>query len=145
MFEIESNIFLQLWLGLSLFLVIILILNRTDIFKNAIFDNTSFKNRFTFIAIFSTIGIFGTYWGIQVPGGAGVINTRAVGVIVGGLIGGPVVGTLTGLITGIHRIFSLDTFSAFGSGIITILQGIIAGFLSYNVKKAEKCGLWLCL
>ncbi|NLH45350.1 MAG: histidine kinase [Acholeplasmataceae bacterium] len=138
MFEIESNILLQLWLGLSLFLVIILILNRTDIFKNAIFDNTSFKNRFTFIAIFSTIGILGTYWGIQVPGGTGVINTRAVGVIVGGLIGGPVVGTLTGLITGIHRIFSLDTFSAFGSGIITILQGIIAGFLSYNVKKSRK-------
>lgn len=138
MFEIKSNIVLQLWLGLSLFLVIILILNRTDVFKNAIIDNTSFKNRFTFIAIFSIIGILGTYWGIQVPGGFGVINTRAVGVIVGGLIGGPVVGTLTGLITGVHRIFSLDTFTSFGSGVITILQGISAGFISYKVKKSRK-------
>lgn len=142
MFEIQFNILTQLWLGLSLFMVIILILSRFEAFKKAVFDVSSLKNKITFIVIFSTIGILGTYWGIQVPGGSGIVNTRAVGVIVGGLIGGPVIGTFTGLITGIHRIFFLDTFTSYGSGIITILQGIAAGLLSHHFKKAAEMWPW---
>lgn len=145
LFEIKYTIVTQLWLGLSLFMVIILILNRTDVLKKAIIDNTALKNRVTFIVLFSLIGILGTFWGIPVPGGTGIINTRAVGVIVGGLIGGPVVGTFTGIIVGIHRIFFYHTFTSVSSGIIAMAEGIAAGLLSAQVKKRKHMWPWALL
>ena len=127
----------QLWLGTSLFLAIIMLLSKTRIFNSALTEKKyTTKNKLIFIVLFSVIGILGTYWGIRTP--YGIINTRAVGVIVGGLLGGPVVGTVTGIIVGVHRMHSPITLSSFESGLITILQGIMAGFLSGWFKQQKK-------
>ena len=92
--------------------------------------------------MFSIIGILGTYWGIRTP--YGIINTRAVGVIVGGLLGGPVVGSIIGTIVGVHRMFSPITMSSFESGIITILQGN-SGRSSVRLVQAAEKNVALCL
>ena len=127
----------QLWLGTSLFLAIIMMLGKTRFFNSALAEKKyTTKNKLIFIAIFSIIGILGTYWGIRTT--YGIINTRAVGVIVGGLLGGPVVGTVTGIIVGVHRMLSPITISSFESGMITILQGVLAGFLSGWFKQQKK-------
>ena len=127
----------QLWLGTSLFLAIIMLLSKTRIFNSALAEKKyTTKNKLIFIVLFSVIGILGTYWGIRTP--YGIINTRAVGVIVGGLLGGPVVGAVTGIIVGVHRMISPITLSSFDSGMITILQGVMAGFLSGWFKQQKK-------
>ncbi len=127
----------QLWLGTSLFLAIIMLLSKTRFFNSALAEKEyTTKNKLIFIVLFSVIGILGTYWGIRTP--YGIINTRAVGVIVGGLLGGPVVGAVTGTIVGVHRMISPITLSSFESGLITILQGILAGLLSGWFKQQRK-------
>lgn len=131
----------HLWLGISLFIFIVFLLNKTDIFRHALIErNISKKSKFLFIVTFSIIGILGTYWGLKTDNG--IINTRAVGVIVSGIIGGPIVGFFTGLITGIHRMFFLDTFTSSASGTITFLQGLFAGFLSQKIKSTQRMWLW---
>ena len=130
----------QLWLGASLFLVIIMLLSKMQFFNIALAEKKlTKKNILILVTIFSIIGILGTYWGIRTP--YGIINTRAVGVIVGGLLGGPVAGSIIGAIVGVHRMFSPVTMSSFESGIITILQGILAGLLSGWFKQQKK--MWI--
>jgi len=127
----------QLWLGTSLFLAIIMMLNKTRFFNSALAEkNLTTQHKLLIISIFSVIGILGTYWGIRTT--YGIINTRAVGVIVGGLLGGPVAGTVIGIIVGVHRMLSPITASSFESGMITILQGICAGLLSGWFKQQKK-------
>ena len=127
----------QLWLGTSLFLVIIMLLSKMRFFNTALVEKKySTKNKLLLIAIFSVIGILGTYWGIRTE--YGIINTRAVGVIVSGLLGGPLVGSVVGAIVGIHRMFAPITLSSFESGLITILQGVMAGLLSGWFKEQKK-------
>ena len=127
----------QLWLGTSLFLVIIMLLSKMRFFNTALVEKKySTKNKLLLIAIFSVIGILGTYWGIRTE--YGIINTRAVGVIVSGLLGGPLVGSAVGSIVGVHRMFAPITLSSFESGLITILQGVMAGLLSGWFKEQKK-------
>ncbi len=131
----------QLWLGTSLFLTIGVLLSKTDIFNRALSEKKfSLKNKLVLIGIFSVVGILGTYWGIKVE--EGIINTRAVGVIVGGLMGGPFVGFASGSIVGIHRVFFMDTFTSVESGLITVLQGVCAGLLSFWLKEKDKMFLY---
>lgn len=134
----------QLWLGTTMFVVVIVLLSKTSIFNTAVIEKQFSLNKKMFlILVFSTLGIMGTYWGIITP--HGIINTRAIGVISGGLIGGPFVGTGAGIVTGIHRIFFLDTFTSAQSGLITILQGICAGLLSATLKNKKRMWLWAFL
>lgn len=151
-------IILHLWFELSALLMFIFILNRSKIFRHTIMnDHASLPGKLLVSIAFGMIGIFGTYWGIPVVNGVldlmafgnaldghwmeinvdGIANTRAVGVIVGGLIGGRLVGTGAGLIAGIHRIFAFTTFSAEISGCITIVQGILAGFMHKKIKNTR--------
>lgn len=57
------------------------------------------------MVLFSAMAVSGTYW--SVSAGGGIINFRAVGIMLAGFIGGPAVGSITGLIAGLHRAFSL--------------------------------------
>lgn len=140
MFDVSSLITNHLWLGLSLFMIIIIFVNRTSIFQGAVLgEMPSFVGKGLLIILFSIIGILGTYWSINI--GIGTINTRAVGVIVGGLIGGQKVGFITGAIVGIHRFFFMDNFSMEESAMITLLQGWLAGFFSATMKEQKK--MWL--
>lgn len=75
-------------------------------FKNALTERHFDRRRLVlFTVLFSAMAVSGTYW--SVSAGGGIINFRAVGIMLAGFIGGPAVGSITGLIAGLHRAFSL--------------------------------------
>lgn len=86
--------------------------------------------------IFGGMGILGTYTGIKVQGA--IANARVIGVFVGGLIGGPKVGLLAGLIAGGHRYLTdIGGFTAVSCAISTVVEGLLAGFLSEKFNKSS--------
>ena len=131
----------HVWFGISIFLLLLLLVARTTFFREAI-SAKHFHPRhlLLFTLIFSLMGLCGTYW--NVSAGGGIINFRAVGIILGGFVGGPVVGTAVGLITGLHRAFFIDTDAAFIHGGLSIIQGMAAGFLSVKLKSHHH-NLWI--
>ena len=131
----------HVWFGISIFLLLLLLICRTTFFREAISaKHFSRRHMVFFILLFSILSICGTYWNVEA--GGGIINFRAVGIILAGFIGGPVVGTVTGVITGLHRAFFISTDAAFIHGGLTIIQGIAAGFLSKRLKKHHH-QLWM--
>ena len=123
------------WLGISIFLLVLLLLSRTKIFRNALSQERYTKREYIiFTVIFTILGLCGTFWNFRTPGG--IMTFRAVPIMLSGFIGGPIVGTITGLIVGINRIFILQTATAPINGGLSILQGIAAGLLSPPNKKA---------
>ena len=131
----------HVWLGISIFLLLILSFSRTTIFRNALtaryFDR---KRLVLFMVLFSAMAVSGTYW--SVSAGGGIINFRAVGIMLAGFIGGPAVGSITGLIAGLHRAFFINTDASYIHGGLSILQGIAAGFTT-NYLKSKHHRLWL--
>ncbi|EGO62712.1 LytS/YhcK type 5TM receptor domain-containing protein [Acetonema longum] len=126
-----------LWMALSLILIFVFILNKTQILHHAMRRyNTSTRGKLFLAAIFGFLGMLGTYFGITVQ--EGIANTRAVGVIVGGLIGGPVVGIGSGIIAGLHRFLAGSGVSAAASGSITVLQGILSGMIHVRMKPKKE-------
>lgn len=122
------------WLGISIFLLVLLLLSRTKIFRNALSQERYTKREYIiFTVIFTILGLCGTFWNFRTPGG--IMTFRAVPIMLSGFIGGPIVGTITGLIVGINRIFILQTATAPINGGLSILQGIAAGLLSPQIKK----------
>lgn len=123
----------HVWFGISLFLLLLLLICRTSFFRQAITAKEFTRQQIgIFIILFSVIGLCGTYWNVRA--GGGIINFRAVGIILGSFVGGPIVGTAVGTIVGIHRAFFINTDSSFIHGGLSIIQGIAAGFLSYRLK-----------
>ena len=118
----------HVWFGISLFLLLLLLICRTSLFRQAITAKEFTRQQIgIFIILFSVIGLCGTYWNVRA--GGGIINFRAVGIILGGFVGGPIVGTAIGTIVGIHRAFFINTDSSFIHGGLSIIQGIAAGIL----------------
>ena len=131
----------HVWFGISIFLLLLLLVARTTFFREAIsVKHFERKHIILFSVIFSLMGLCGTYW--NVSAGGGIINFRAVGIILGGFVGGPVVGTVVGIVTGIHRAFFIDTDAAFVHGGLSIIQGVAAGFLSTKLKSHHH-NLWM--
>lgn len=131
----------HVWFGISIFLLILLLISRTEIFRGALsLKRFSNKDLFIFTLLFSIMALCGTYWNVRA--GGGIINFRAVGIVLGGFIGGPLVGTITGLVAGLHRAFFIHTDAAFIHGGLSILQGIAAGFLCRRFKTHHR-QLWL--
>lgn len=78
----------HVWLGISIFLLLILSFSRTTIFKNALTERHFDRRRLVlFTVLFSAMAVSGTYW--SVSAGGGIINFRAVGIMLAGFIGGP--------------------------------------------------------
>lgn len=123
------------WFGISIFLILLLLICRTTIVREAITARKITRRQsILFTVIFTLLTIVGTYWNMYV-GISGVLNFRAVGIILAGFVGGPIVGTVTGIIGGIHRAFFIDTDFAYIHGGLSILQGVAAGFLSSRLKE----------
>lgn len=128
----------HVWLGISIFLLLILSFSRTTIFKNALTERHFDRRRLVlFTVLFSAMAVSGTYW--SVSAGGGIINFRAVGIMLAGFIGGPAVGSITGLIAGLHRAFFINTDASYIHGGLSILQGIAAGFTT-NYLKSKHIG-----
>lgn len=121
----------------SIVLVAVL-LSRFTFFRRLITrDKIAFRYLIILAVIFGMFGILKTYSGIPVKGA--LANARVVGVFVGGLIGGPVVGILSGLIAGIHRwAIDIGGFTAFPCMMSTIVEGVLAGFLSKVFYRQER-------
>ena len=82
----------HVWFGISIFLLLLLLICRTTFFREAISaKHFSRRHMVLFIILFSILAICGTYWNVRA--GGGIINFRAVGIILAGFIGGPVVGS----------------------------------------------------
>ena len=130
----------HVWFGISIFLLLLLLVSRTLFFREAILAKQfSRKHLVLFIVIFSLMALCGSYW--NVSAGGGIMNFRAVGIMLGGFVGGPIVGTIVGCIAGIHRALFFDTDAAFIHGGLSILQGIAAGYLA-NPLKSHHHNLW---
>lgn len=130
----------HVWFGISIFLLLLLLVSRTLFFREAILAKQfSRRHLVLFIVIFSLMALCGSYW--NVSAGGGIMNFRAVGIMLGGFIGGPIVGTIVGCIAGIHRALFFDTDAAFIHGGLSILQGIAAGYLA-NPLKSHHHNLW---
>ncbi len=130
----------HVWFGISIFLLLLLLIARTTFFRESVLAK-QFKSvhLLLFTLIFSLMAICGTYWNVSIAGG--IMNFRAVGIILGGFVGGPIVGTAVGIIAGLHRAFFIDTDAAFIHGGLSIIQGIAAGFLSTRLKNHRR-NLW---
>lgn len=131
----------HVWFGISIFFLILLLISRTEIFRGALsLKHFSPKDLVIFMLLFSIMALCGTYWNVRA--GGGIINFRAVGIVLGGFIGGPLVGTITGIVAGLHRAFFIHTDAAFIHGGLSIFQGIAAGFLCRRFKTHHR-HLWL--
>lgn len=136
----ELTMIRDMWVGISLFLLLVVFLNKTAVFRNALSEpRPSWRLRLLFIAVFSAVGCFGAEWNIPTEGG--LINFRAVGPITGGLLGGPLVGAVTGGLVGLYRVLCFTTTANAMHGCLTLLQGLAAGFLSFPVKAHRR--MWL--
>jgi len=95
-----------------------------------------------FTALFGAFSIFGTYTGIELPGGA-ISSIRDLGPLVAGLVAGPLVGLGAGLIGGVQRYF-LGGFTAVPCGLATILAGLIGGII-YMINKKKLIGVFYAI
>ena len=130
----DIEIFKEMWIGISIFLLFVFFLNKSAVFRKALVTkHPTWKHKILFICVFTFIGLCGLYWNVPMAGG--LINFRSVGPIVGGFIGGPLVGTITGLCVGLCRIAIYNTTANEIHGITTLIQGIAAGFLSQAIKS----------
>ncbi len=140
MSHITITLLKEMWVGVSIFLLLVFFLNKMTIFRKTLTtSNPTWRHKILFILVFSFIGLCGLYWNIPMDGG--LINFRSVGPIVGGIIGGPVVGTISGMIVGGCRVLVYNTTANEIHGIITVMQGIIAGLLSKTIKSRPH--MWL--
>lgn len=97
------------------------------------------KDLFILSILFGTLGIVGTYVGIDVKGA--IANTRNIGIMVGGILGGPIVGFIAGLIAGIHRVaIDFGGVTSIPCSIATILGGLLGG---YFYKKSNLTNRWI--
>lgn len=78
---------------------------------------------------------YGDWFGLHIEDS--IVNTRAIGAVMGGLLGGPVVGGLVGLTGGLHR-YSMGGMTALSCMISTIVEGLLGGLVhSYMIKRGR--------
>ena len=131
----------HVWFGISVFLILLLLISRNTFFREAITaKHFSWKHQLLFVILFSILALCGTYWNVRA--GGGIINFRAVGVMLAGFVGGPLVGTVTGLFIGLHRAFFISTDASFIHGGLSVIQGIAAGFMAFPLKNHHRQLWW---
>ncbi len=127
---------IELWAALSLFLLLFYGLNKFALFREALGSrNLSKTESAIFIVLFSLVGIGGAYFHVPMTGG--IINFRSIGPIIGGMLGGPLVGTVVGIVVGVYRTLFFTTYADGLHGCISLLQGIVAGYISYWIKSHQ--------
>lgn len=116
---------------IAIIAVIAYVFSHTKGFRIMFKEQTTYREKAVLILFFSSISVAGTYFGIPIEGG--IANVRDTGSIVAGLLGGPVVGTVTSVISGVHRMY-MGGFSAVACGLATIFGGVVAGYISSQMK-----------
>lgn len=127
----------HLWFGLALFLIIFFICSRTAFFHETFFSPVlSLPNKLHSIVFFSLLGILNTYWSLW--GENWLINTSSIFAIVSGFVSGPIIGLGTGLLIGLHYALVINTKLAFSIGACILFEGLLAGLLSYWLKRKKE-------
>ncbi|PVZ66422.1 sensor histidine kinase [Pelagibaculum spongiae] len=129
---------LELLQQLSVYLVIAWLLSKTPLFRPLVSVNVQLPRKLVVYLVFSGFCIMGTYFGLQIEDA--IANTRAIGAVLGGLLGGPVVGFAVGLTGGLHRM-SLGGFTAEACAISTTLEGLIGGWLHWQLVRKGRTDL----
>lgn len=128
------------WFGISIFLMVLILLNQVPIFRNTLgAKKLEPRHKALFILLFSAMGVAGTYWNVEAANG--IVNFRAVGIMLGGFLGGPLVGTVVGLVAGGFRALVIPMGDPYIHGGLSVAQGILAGLLSRKIKAGQP--LWL--
>lgn len=117
---------------ICLFFLILIRLFRELLHKSA---HTP-KELLAVTAIFSMFALFSTWSGVPVEGS--LVNVRIIAVMSGGILFGPWVGIITGVIAGLHRyLIDIGGITAIPCFITSIVAGVISGFISRRVPKAQ--------
>ena len=123
---------------MAIVLVAIFFFTRSRMFKRLVKGTANVFDKFWLIAIFGTISVIGTVWGISAD--TYIINFRDLGAILAGIIGGPVVGGIVGVIGGIYR-YTMGGVTAIPCCIATLVAGVLSGFL-IRYRKGKLTYVW---
>ncbi|WP_010294950.1 LytS/YhcK type 5TM receptor domain-containing protein [Clostridium senegalense] len=124
--------------NLGYVILIAFTISKSKTFKKAL-DNSKYtiKDIVILSAIFSGLGIVGTYFGVDYYGA--IVNIRNVGIIVASIVCGPLVGGIAGIVASFHRIISgVGATTAIPCAISTIVAGIMPGYLYKLVNTNGK-------
>ncbi|MBF8982790.1 sensor histidine kinase [Lutibacter sp. B2] len=137
------SLFKALLNHLGYVIIIAFLISRFSIFREIVQKGKIKRiNLFILALFFGSLGILGTYIGINVKGA--IANTRNIGVMVGGILCGPVVGIAGAALAAIHRIL-IDTngITAFPCAMATLIGGYLSGkiYIKSTMKNRWLYGL----
>ncbi len=131
----EFDLVLLLLQQMCVFLVIAWLMSKTRLFIPLMQVTVRLPHKLLCYVTFSIFCILGTYFGLHIEDS--IVNTRAIGAVMGGLLGGPLVGGLVGLTGGLHR-YSMGGMTALSCMISTIVEGLLGGLVhSMLVKRGR--------
>ncbi|GAA4716811.1 sensor histidine kinase [Brevibacillus fulvus] len=110
------------------------LLTRIRAFRSILHQRATWQEKAVMVLLLSALSIFATYNGIWYQDA--LANSRVIGPVVAGLLAGPGVGLLTGILSGLHR-YTLGGFTDLACTFSTILEGAIAGLVSYYHRGRE--------
>ncbi|EGT5762035.1 LytS/YhcK type 5TM receptor domain-containing protein [Cronobacter sakazakii] len=121
----------------ALMLICLFFLIRLRLFRELLHKSAHTpKELLAVTAIFSMFALFSTWSGVPVEGS--LVNVRIIAVMSGGILFGPWVGIITGVIAGLHRyLIDIGGITAIPCFITSIVAGVISGFISRRVPKAQ--------
>ncbi len=121
----------------ALMLICLFFLIRIRLFRELLHKSAHTpKELLAVTAIFSMFALFSTWSGVPVEGS--LVNVRIIAVMSGGILFGPWVGIITGVIAGLHRyLIDIGGTTAIPCFITSIVAGVISGFISRRVPKAQ--------
>lgn len=118
---------------MCVYLVLAYLLSKTPIFMPLLNISSRWDHKLSCYLLFSLFCIMGSYFGLQLQDA--IVNTRAIGAVMGGLFGGPLIGLAVGITGGLHR-YSLGGFTDLACAISTTVEGLIGGLLHvYLIRK----------
>jgi len=126
------------------FLGLAYLFTKTPVFTALANNTLSLPDKVVIYLVFSGFCILGTVFSEpSIQSDDAIVNTRAIGAVLGGLLGGPVVGFLVGLTGGIHRVFSLSIndpieYIDLACGVATTYEGLLAGYVHYYLSRRGK-------
>lgn len=121
----------------ALMLICLFFLIRLRLFRELLHKSAHTpKELLAVTAIFSMFALFSTWSGVPVEGS--LVNVRIIAVMSGGILFGPWVGIITSVIAGLHRyLIDIGGITAIPCFITSIVAGVISGFISRRVPKAQ--------
>ncbi|WP_316975670.1 sensor histidine kinase [Shumkonia mesophila] len=126
------DVIISLLQQMSVYLVVAYLFSKTPILKSLFAVSMRLPPKATIYVVFSGFCILGTYFGLELLDA--IVNTRAIGAVLGGLLGGPVIGLLVGFTGGLHR-YTLGGFTDLACGLSTTAEGLLGGLACLYLRR----------